>query len=193
MTLTRQALSQSPDPLIVQLARRGDRQAFEELVRRHQSWIRNLLRRLSRDRSLADDLAQQTFLQAWRRLDQLHEAAGFAAWLKRIALNTWLQHQRRQDPLAGSAALDDALPEIPAPPGTPGAAIDLDHALALLPPPVRLCIVLAYHEHMSHGEIAEATDLPLGTVKSHIRRGTQQLRQLLGDYAEPSTPEEVRS
>ncbi|HWK55117.1 MAG TPA: sigma-70 family RNA polymerase sigma factor [Hyphomicrobiales bacterium] len=186
MTLTRQALSQSPEPLIVQLACRGDRQAFEELVRRHQSWLRNLLRRLSRDAALADDLAQQAFLQAWRRLEQLQQATVFAGWLKRIALNVWLQHQRRHDPLAGSTEFDTDLPTTQ--PGH-GMAIDIDHALALLPPPVRLCIVLSYHEHMSHIEIAEAAGLPLGTVKSHIRRGTERLRQLLGDYSDAPTLE----
>jgi RNA polymerase sigma-70 factor (ECF subfamily) len=60
--------------------------------------------------------------------------------------------------------------------------LDLDSALATLPPDVRLCIVLAYAERMSHSEIREATQLPLGTVKSHIARGAARLRHLLGAY-----------
>jgi RNA polymerase sigma-70 factor (ECF subfamily) len=60
--------------------------------------------------------------------------------------------------------------------------IDIDRALALLPERVRLCVVLSYHEGMSHREIAELTDTPLGTVKSHVARGTKQLQQFLADY-----------
>ena len=72
---------------------------------------------------------------------------------------------------------------------TAGTAVDIDHALALLPNAVRLCIVLSYHAQMSHAEIAETTSLPLGTVKSHIRRGTERLEELLSAYAERGTTE----
>ena len=61
-------------------------------------------------------------------------------------------------------------------------AMDLDRALATLPEAVRLCVVLSYHEGMTHGEIAAFTELPLGTVKSHITRGTEKLRQILSAY-----------
>lgn len=176
--------AKSPEPLLVRLAGRGDRRAFEELVRRRQSWIRNLMRRLSRDATLSDDLAQQVFLQAWRTIAQLRQPAGFPGWLKRTAVNTWLQHVRRNDPLNAADVIDETEDtETPAP-GTASVTIDLDRALAKLPDAVRVCIVLSYHEHMSHAEIAEATALPLGTVKSHIRRGTEQLRSLLSDYAD---------
>ena len=72
---------------------------------------------------------------------------------------------------------------------TTSAAVDIDHALSLLPEAVRVCIVLSYHAEMSHAEIAEATSLPLGTVKSHIRRGTERLQSLLGAYASAATHE----
>ena len=62
--------------------------------------------------------------------------------------------------------------------------MDLDRALAALPEPVRLCIVLSYHERMTHPEIAELTQLPPGTIKSHIRRGTHRLQELLSAYTE---------
>jgi RNA polymerase sigma-70 factor (ECF subfamily) len=62
--------------------------------------------------------------------------------------------------------------------------IDLDAALALLPEHVRLCVVLAYNEGLSHPEIAALTDMPLGTVKSHIARGAARLREILADYDE---------
>ena len=165
---------------------RGDRSAFEELVRRRQSWVRNLMRRLSRDGALADDLAQQAFIRVWRTLGQLQQPLRFPGWLKRLAINVWLQHHRKIDLLAASDTLDDY--DEPRS-GSAGAAIDIDRALTLLPDAVRVCIVLSYHAEMSHAEIAEATALPIGTVKSHIRRGTERLQSLLSAYAEPATNE----
>ena len=173
-----------PEPLVVRLAGRGDRAAFEELVRRRQSWVRNLMRRLSRDASLADDLAQQVFIQVWRMIGQLQHPERFPGWLKRVGVNVWLQHHRRSDVLKSSEPLDDheGLVE-----HTAGVALDVDQALALLPSAVRLCVVLSYHAEMSHAEIADTTSLPLGTVKSHIRRGTEKLESLLAVYAEGAT------
>ncbi len=163
------------------LARGGDRLAFEELVRRHQSNIRNLMRRCSRDIDLADDLAQQTFLRAWTSLRNLKDAKAFAGWLKRIAISMWLQHLRKHDVLFHSDELDDS--DIVSR-QTPAEAMDLDAALATLAEPVRLCIILSYQEGMAHGEIEAATGIPLGTVKSHIRRGSEKLKSLLQAYRE---------
>jgi RNA polymerase sigma factor (sigma-70 family) len=165
---------------LVTLAIIGDRQAFEELVKRRQGWLRNLLRRMSGDTHLADDLAQQVFLQAWRSIKTLKSSQAFAAWIKRLAVNTWLQHLRRQEPLDSADSNDDTDRRNTR--ETPGTGIDLDRALASLPDHVRLCIVLAYNEGMSHGEIAELTALPLGTVKSHITRGTKKLQKYLAAY-----------
>ena len=180
----RNAYAISPEPLVVRLAVRGDRQAFEELVRRRQSWVRNLMRRLSRDAALADDLAQQVFIRVWRTLGQLQEPLRFPGWLKRVAVNVWLQHRRKSDVLSSSEAIDDHDQPVDQ---TAGAALDVDRALELLPGAVRLCVVLSYHAEMSHAEIAEATALPLGTVKSHIRRGTEKLESLLSAYSEGAT------
>ncbi len=176
----------SPEAVIAALARDGDRDAFAELVRRRQSWIRNLMRRLCGDAHLADDLAQQVFLQAWRNIGQLRQPGRFGAWLKRLAVTVWLQHVRRHDALVQAAEIDETAM---APPAAPGLAMDLDRALATLPEAVRLCIALSYHEGMTQDEIADLVGLPLGTVKSHIRRGAERLRQLLSAYG--TSPEET--
>lgn len=173
------ALSQAAEATVVALAMHGDAAAFSELVRRRQSGLRNLLRRLSRDPALADDLAQQAFLKAWRALPRLRSVGAFGAWLRRLALNTWLEHVRAAPPPAN--ADPDELP------GTASVTtleerLDLDQALAQLSRDERLCVVLAYHEGMSHAEISAATALPLGTVKSHVRRGGERLRALLDGY-----------
>lgn len=171
--------ARSPEALLVGLARRGNRDAFEELVNRRQLWIRNLMRRCCGDATLADDLAQQVFLQAWRAIPRLQKTSRFAAWLKRLAINTWLQHLRKNDPLRYSDEPDDSMR---ASEDTTGVAVDLDQALSQLSHDVRLCIVLSYHEGMTHGEIADVTGIRLGTVKSHIRRGTHRLREQLSAY-----------
>lgn len=171
----------TPEAALVALARKGDRVAFEELVRRRQPWIRDLMRRFCGNAATADDLAQQAFLQAWRSVHRVRHANRFGPWLKRVAVNTWLQHARKNDPLKDANELGE--------PGSPkqdapGIAMDLDRALATLPNPVRLCVVLSYHEGMTHDEISAFTELPLGTVKSHIRRGSERLRELLSAYSE---------
>lgn len=171
--------TRSPEALLVGLARSGDREAFAELVNRRQAWIRNLMRRCCGDVTLADDLAQQAFLQAWRKIPALQQPGRFGAWLKRIAVNVWLQHLRGNDPLRRAEEPDERRT---ARSDTTSVAMDLDSALATLPDEVRLCIVLAYHEGMTHGEIEQYTGLPLGTIKSHIRRGTGRLQEQLAAY-----------
>ena len=172
-------LAKSPETVLVGLSRRGDRDAFAELVNRRQAWIRNLMRRCSGNAVLADDLAQQVFMQAWRSIVQLHDAERFAPWLKRLAINTWLQHARKGDPLRNAVGRDDVEA---AHRDTPGLAVDLDRAVGALAEVVRLCVVLSYYDQMTHNEIAQFTALPLGTVKSHIRRGTTRLQEELSAY-----------
>lgn len=158
------------------LAREGDDRAFGELVRRRQAQVRMLLRRLCGEPALGDDLAQDAFVRAWQSLRQLREAAAFGPWLRRIAVSVWLQHARRKQ--VAIEALDDH--DLPADSSAPpiGQHLEVHEALARLRPAERLCLVLAYSEGLSQTEIAEATGLPLGTVKSHMTRGMGRLRQL---------------
>jgi RNA polymerase sigma-70 factor, ECF subfamily len=174
-------LANVAEAVVIALAAKGDDAAFSELVRRRQSSLRQLLRRLCRDATLADDLAQQSFLSAWRSLPKLTSPAAFGPWLRRVAINQWLQHIRslRQS----LADPEEDLESLPAPDSSVEERLDLDAALAQLPPAPRLCTVLAYGEGMSHAEIAEVTGLPLGTVKSHITRGAARLRKQLRAYA----------
>ena len=169
--------------MIVGLARNGDRSAFAELVQRRQVSIRSLMRRCCRDTTLADDLAQQVFLQVWLKIHTLKQADAFGGWLKRLAISVWLQHQRKNDPLRGADEPADAEPDRP---DTTGLGMDLDQALGTLSDTERLCVVLSYQEGMSHAEIAKATHLPLGTAKSHILRATKRLQQMLSAYRDES-------
>jgi RNA polymerase sigma-70 factor (ECF subfamily) len=175
-------LASLDEATVVALARIGDQPAFEELVRRRQSWLRNVLRRLCGDAALADDLAQQTLLAAWRGIGGLRTSQAFGGWLRRLAVHVWLDHVRRHNPLDLLDPASDGAVEAARDAATRDAmesGIDLDRALATLPAHVRLCIVLSYADGMSHSEIVDATGLPLGTVKSYIRRGLEQLRRVL--------------
>jgi len=178
-TMSTLGMNNAAEVAVVALAKLGDKPAFEELVRRRQSAVRNLLRRLSRDHALADDLSQQAFLQAWRTLASLQSPAAFGGWLRQIAVNAWLQHIRGTKAI--SSTNDQDVPDH-AVVETHSERIDLDQALMQLTADVRLCIVLSHAEGMSHGEVATATGFPLGTVKSHIARGTAKLRELLQAY-----------
>jgi RNA polymerase sigma-70 factor (ECF subfamily) len=165
---------------VVALACIGDDHAFEELVRRRQAALRRLLRRLCGDRALADDLAQETFVHAWRKIRQLNSALMFGAWLRKIAIRAWLQnarHPQRARALDGDVyELDLATPD-----GADAALdrIDLERALARLPPTERTCVVLNFAEGMSHSDIVASTGWPLGTVKSSIFRGVARMRTSL--------------
>lgn len=178
-TLTAQALAAAAETTVVALAMQGDDSAFDELVRRRQESLRQFLRRLCRDATLADDLAQQVFVQAWQSIRTLRAPGAFGGWLRKLAANEWLQWLRhRRIPLDSLKQVGEL--SVAAAPIT--ERMDLDSALSQLPPQPRLCVVLAYSEGMSHGEIATALQLPLGTVKSHIARGAARLRELLQAY-----------
>lgn len=179
--LSRAALGAAAETALAGLAIAGDDAAYGELVRRRHSQLRDLLRRLCRNPALADDLSQQAFLQAWRRIRTLQAPGAFGPWLRKIAVSLWLQHLRSPGSRREESAVEEPMHE-----PTTGQWLDLDRALSQLSPDVRLCIVLAYGERMSHREIAEATDLPLGTVKSHITRGASRLRDLLCAYGTTS-------
>lgn len=179
-------LKPADEETLVGLAKAGSHEAFESLVKLRQSWLRNFLRRLTNDRNLADDLSQQVLLSAWKGIRTLRSNKAFHSWLKRLAVNAWLKHVRRDQPLDSVASSPEgALDRLAHAKAEPIAeAIDLDRALATLDARVRLCIVLSFGEGMSHGMIAELTGFPLGTVKSHINRGTRDLRKVLAAYEE---------
>jgi RNA polymerase sigma-70 factor (ECF subfamily) len=166
-------------------ARQGDRHAFARLVRTHQSRVRLQLRRLAHgDAALADDLAQETFVQAWLHLNDFRGDARLATWLHRIALTRFLQHVRRPQ-LPTEWREPDA--EAAADPGHDPRAIeglgrDVERALAALSEIQRLAVVHCFHLDLSHVEAAQVLGLPLGTLKSHLDRAKARLRELLGAW-----------
>ena len=152
---------------------------FEALVRAHGGAVRAFLRRLLRDDALADDLAQEVFVAAHARLSELRRPGAARAWLQRIAWRRFLDHDRTR---RRRAALLDVRPEPEGATAPPGLALDIASAMETLPLERRACVMLGLALGHSHAEVAAITGLPLGTVKSHIRRGTRELRAALSDY-----------
>ncbi|MFL6590800.1 MAG: RNA polymerase sigma factor [Chthoniobacterales bacterium] len=159
-----------------------DHHAFAELVRNHQSSVRGLLRQLVRtDVSLADDLAQETFLRAYRNLRSFRGEARFSTWLYRIAYNCFREEARKRKELVG---IDEAQLEGEHDPQTvdPGLRHDLSRALQLLPVHERTAIVLCCQNGLSHDEASRVLEIPLGTVKTNVLRGREKLRKLLSAW-----------
>jgi RNA polymerase sigma-70 factor (ECF subfamily) len=167
------------DVELCSLAATGERRAFGELVRRHGSAVRGLLRRMGAQAAEADDVAQDAFLAAFERISEFRGEGAFAGWVKRIAARTYLRRLQRERRLGAIAAEQaEEAPETPVS-ARPEAAIDLDEALKTLGAAERLCVSMCFGAGLSHAEAAEALNLPLGTVKSHVKRGLEKLRARL--------------
>ena len=161
----------------------GDQHAFGELVRRHQSPVRGLLRTLTRtDVELADDLAQETFIRAYKNIRSFRGEAKFSTWLYRIAYNVFRDDARKRKELVG---VDEAQLQSKADPQTadPGLRHDLMSALAALPLSERTAIILCCQNGLSHDEAARVLDIPLGTVKTNVLRGREKLKKMLSAWA----------
>jgi RNA polymerase sigma-70 factor, ECF subfamily len=169
----------SDTELITRVLVRDDRSAFGALVARHQSAVRGLLRRLTGgDVAQAEDLAQETFLRAYRGLRGYRGGAKFSSWLYRIACNVYFSHDRssRNEPLT----LPTVEEELPAAVLLPDALLeryDLERALSTLKPRERAALVLTYANELTHEEAAVVLDCPLGTLKTHVARAKEKLRR----------------
>jgi len=175
-----------PEPadaeLVLAVVAHDDRKAFTRLVRRHESMVRSVLRRLSRgDHGLADDLAQETFLLAWRNLRAFRFDARFSTWLYRIAFNAWLSDARKRREVLLDDEAQAPVPEEPGRAVSAAERIDLERALGCLSDGERAAIAACYYADLTHEEAAEAIGIPLGTVKSHILRAKAKLRAKLAE------------
>jgi RNA polymerase sigma factor (sigma-70 family) len=164
--------------LIRRTVEHDDPAAFGELVRQHQSAVRTFLRHLHReDHALADDLAQETFLQAYRALGAFRGASAFSTWLLGIAYNQSRNARRRRQ----FAPLPIEEQELATPAESHAAdwRHDLAAALQHLSTDERLALHVCYQQGLTHEEAAALLDWPLGTVKTHVARGKEKLREHL--------------
>lgn len=178
------------DEDLVKRAKAGSIQAYDYLVRRHQSAVRGFLRRIVYEPSFADDLAQETFLKAWQSLGQWRGASNdggsFKGWLFSIAWNKANDARKSQArSLQRDTVWTQELNGAPDPETASRARLDLDRVLQALSPEQRLVMSLCYGAGLSHAEAAQALNMPLGSVKSHALRGREKALELLKDVPPP--------
>lgn len=165
---------------LVERCRRGDERAFEELVDRYKALVFALIARTVPDRSKAEDLAQDVFLRVHRGLPYFRGEARLSTWIYRIVSNACSQ----------SAGLRPGVESLEEHAGRQAGARDrqfgdlelkdrLDKAIARLPANYRLLIAAHYLKGVQYEDLAEAMDMPLGTIKTQLYRAKQQLRRLL--------------
>lgn len=165
--------------LVATVVAQNDTDAFGELVRRHQSHVRNFLRKLTRDYELADDLAQDCFMHAWDKIHTYTARGSFIGWLLKVAYTTFLQSKRK------SSRYIEVLGEVGQQAEATGTAksedcdeiTDLDRFLAVLTEEERAVMIMSYACGLSHREIGDATNMPVGTIKSIIFRGKEKIRE----------------
>jgi RNA polymerase sigma-70 factor (ECF subfamily) len=194
--MTADALGTLPDADVVRLAQQGREPAFRELVRRYERPVFSLVYRMVRDREVAEDLAQDTFVKVLNHIDRYSPEFKFSSWLFKIANNVAIDHLRRRRldtvsidgaPDATSASeVEASTIQLAAEQESPleelasrelGSAIE--RAIGALRPQYRACIMLRHVEGRSYEEIAATLDLPLGTVKTYIHRARHELRRAL--------------
>ena len=195
------ALSSATDQEVVHQARDGHERAYRELVRRYERPVFSLIYRMVRDRELAEDLAQDTFVKVLNALDSYRSEYKFSSWIFKIANNTAIDHLRRKE--LDTLSLEGA-PDAVSPERAEATALQLgdrtesplqemesrelgsaiERAVGALRPEYRSCILLRHVEGRSYEEVAEILGLPLGTVKTYIHRARAELKTALESVRE---------
>ena len=189
------------DQEVVLLARSGREAAYRELIRRYERPVFALLFRMLRDRELAEDLSQETFIKALNAIESYRPEFKFSSWIFKIANNAAIDHLRRRE--LDTLSLDGS-PHAETPEAMQATALqigarqespldtveakelgsEIEAAIGLLRPEYRSCILLRHVEGRAYEEIAEILDLPLGTVKTYIHRARNELRVALAHLKE---------
>lgn len=171
--------SETDDRDLIAGAQLGDRQAFGELVCRHQDGVVSFIYRMYGDERLAEDIAQEAFVRVWQHLNNYNPQYAFRSWLYRIAANAALDVLRRERPAVefDSLPLADKAPSPEQVATRHERAVLLRQAVAQLSEPLRVVLVLREYEELSYQEIAAALDIPVGTVMSRLNAARGQLRR----------------
>jgi RNA polymerase sigma-70 factor (ECF subfamily) len=171
----------NPDPELVRRAQSGEREAFDALYRRNAERIYAVCLRMTGDVASAERLTQDAFVRAWQKLGSFRGESAFSSWLHRLAVNVVLEEGRRNrrrwsrvEIMADPGALESAPPARDADVG-----MDLERAIASLPPGARAVLVLHDIEGYKHEEIARLTGTAIGTTKAQLHRARRLLRERL--------------
>jgi len=180
------------DLKVIRRCKRGEEEAFAQILERYRTPIYNLCYRMTRNPEDARDLGQEIFIKVFSLLERYDEEYAFSSWLFRIATNHCIDHLRRNRlrflSLERDGGYDEEEAEIQIPdPGPPPdvklqrreAVERLEEVIAELPPHYRVITLLRHDQELSYEEIAEVLDLPLGTVKARIHRARNMIQQIL--------------
>jgi RNA polymerase sigma-70 factor (ECF subfamily) len=174
-------MSALSDRDLIQRARRGETEAFGELITRYQTSVFNVCYRILHERAEAEDMAQETFIRAHERLSTFDDERPFGPWIRRVAANVCLNHLSAQKT---AAELDDERDADAS--QRPEAAQEarerseqIREVLASLPPHYRVVIELRHYQELSYDEIATELNIPLSDVKSHLFRARKLLAEKL--------------
>ena len=191
-------ISTLSDPAVVAQAKTGSEAAYRELLARYERPVFSLIFRMVRDREMAEDLAQETFIKVLNNLDRYSPEFKFSSWLFKIANNLTIDHLRRRrvDTISIEGAPDAVTAESARATSIAVVSVGespleeleskelgtaIERAIGKLRPEYRACIMLRHVEDKSYEEIAEIVKLPLGTVKTYIHRARHELRTALGE------------
>lgn len=172
---------EEPDPELIRAAANGDQAAFATLVRAYQALVWRFLCRLLRDRALAEDVTQETFIRVFIKLPSFEFRSKFSTWVFAVARNAGIDAIRarsRADRLAQRVARDSS-PVVASPP----AQVDLEMAIAALPARLQEAFLLVEIVGLRYEETAEVLRVPVGTVKSRLHHARKALVQALGSHA----------
>jgi RNA polymerase sigma-70 factor, ECF subfamily len=173
---------------LIARCRQGDERAFRELVERYRGLVFGLAVRTLDDRARAEDIAQEVFLRVYRGLPYFRGEAQLSTWIYRITANLLIEERQRAGATMVSldAARDPIDDRAPFEPGTADRSFDaielkdrLQKALMRLPAPYQILVEGHYLKGLRYEDLAEALDLPMGTVKTHLHRAKRRLRELL--------------
>jgi RNA polymerase sigma-70 factor, ECF subfamily len=170
------------NPELVRRSRDGDQDAFATLYQAHVGRVYALCLRMTADPQAATEATQDVFVQAWKSLATFREEAAFSTWLHRLAFNTVRQRQRGEGRRRGFVSLEeDGVEESRelVRSGQEDARMDLERAIALLPPRARNALVLHDIQGYRCREVAELTGSAVGTIQAHLHRARKMLREIL--------------
>lgn len=180
-SLTDDVVEPDAESALVRRAQQRDTLAFAQLYRTHLRRVYALCLRMTADVTLAEEMTQQAFIGAWEKLPAFRGESAFGSWLHRLAVNTVLMAFRARSRLSARVIFTDDPAAFESPPlATPaGIRLDLEQAIAALPPQARTIFVLHDVEGWQHSEIAEKLGLATGTTKAQLHRARQLLQEAL--------------
>ena len=176
----RRAVTADPDSEIIEAIRDGDIEAFGNLVNRYEDFVYTLVMGIVRSEDMARDIAQETFLRAYRGIRRFELRSSFKTWLYRIAHNTAMSHIKRERKEVGEIAAPEPYIDTVS---NQSLKLTLEKLIGKLKPELRSVIIFHYYDDLKYEEIAEVLQCPIGTVKIRLYRAKFELKKLWVKYA----------